>query len=209
LWLFLFFGLIRVRQKVIAYELFLASLVLLHLFSLSTFIPSTIRFSIPVIPVSLFWAGAGILEMKRFFEKIKISNSDKVIFSVVLLVILIQLPQSLKPERRHRAGQKEVGLWLKQHTRPDAIIMSNSPQETFYADREFMRIPLGISTSGNPGKSYNQIIHYAKAKRVRYILVNKNTHETNPGFIESIQSTDLKEIFRRADRGLIIFEVIY
>jgi hypothetical protein len=72
-----------------------------------------------------------------------------------------------------------------------------------------MRIPLGISTSGNPGKSYNQIIHYAKTKRVRYILVNKNTHETNPGFIESIQSTDLKEIFRRADRGLIIFEVIY
>jgi len=209
LWLFLFFGLIRVRRKVIAYELFLASLVLFHLFSLSTFLPSTIRLSVPVIPFSLFWAGLGILEIKRYLEKIKISNPEKVIFLFILLVILIQLPQSLTPERRRRAEQKKVGLWLKQNTPPDAIIMSNSPQETFYADREFMMLPQGISTPGDPGKSYSEIIYYAKTKGVRYILVNKNTHEMNPGFIESIQSTDLREIFRRADQASIIYEVIY
>jgi hypothetical protein len=87
--------------------------------------------------------------------------------------------------------------------------MSNSPQETFYADREFMIFPKGVSTPGNPGKSYNEIINYAKTNGVRYILVNKNTHEMIPGFIESIQSTDLKEMFRRADQASIIYEVIY
>ena len=210
LWLFLFFGLIRVRRKAIAYELFLASLVLFHLLSLSTFLPSTIRFAVPVVPLSLFWAGTGILEIKRYLEKIiKISSPEKAIFLFVILVILIQLPQSLTPERRHRVEQKEVGWWLKQNTPPDAIIMSNSPQETFYADREFMMLPLGISMHRHHGKSYNEIIHDAKAKGVRYILVNKNTHEMNPGFIESIQSTDLKEIFRKADQALIIYEVIY
>jgi hypothetical protein len=209
LWLFLFFGLIRVRRKVIAYELFLASLVLFHLFSLSTFNPSTIRFSVPVIPLSLFWAGTGILEMKRYLEKIKISNPEKVISLCILFVILIQLPQSLTPERRSRADQKKVGLWLKQNTPPDAIIMSNSPIEAFYANREFTMLPQGISTPGNPGKSYNEIIRDAKTKGVRYILVNRHTHEMNPGFIESIQSTDLKEIFIRADRTSIIYEVIY
>jgi hypothetical protein len=209
LWLFLFFGLIRVRRKSIDYELFIASLVLFHLVSLSTFLPSTIRFSIPVIPLSLLWAGTGLLEMKRYLEKIKGANAEKVIFLLVVLVILSQLPQSLKPERSFRAGQKKVGLWLKQNTPPDAIIMSNSPQETFYADREFMMLPLGISMHRHHGKSYNEIIHYAKAKGVRYILVDKNTHEMNPGFIESIQSTDLKEIFRKADQALIIYEVIY
>ena len=209
LWLFLFFGLIRVRRKVIGYELFVASLVLFHLVSLSTFLPSAIRFSIPVIPLSLLWAGTGLLEMKRYLDKIKGANAEKVIFSLVVLVILSQLPQSLKPERRHRAEQKKVGLWLKQNTSPDAIIMSNSPQETFYADREWMMLPSGISTPGNPGKSYKEIILYARAKGVRYILVNKNTHEMNPGFIESIQSIDLKEIFRRADGGSTIYEVIY
>jgi 4-amino-4-deoxy-L-arabinose transferase-like glycosyltransferase len=209
LWLFLFFGLIRVRRKVIAYELFLASLVLFHLFSISTFNPSTIRFSVPVVPLSLFWAGAGILEIKRYLEKIKMQNSGKVIFLFIVLVILIQLPQSLKPERGHRVLQKKVGLWLQQNTPREAIIMSNSPQETFYADREFMMLPQGISTPGNPGKSYREIIYYAKTKGVRYILVNKNTYETNPGFMKSIQSADLKEIFSKTDQASIIYEVIY
>jgi hypothetical protein len=209
LWLFLLFGLIRVRRKIFPYELFLASLVLFHLFSLSTFIHSTIRFSIPVIPLSLFWAGAGISEMKRYLEKIRISNPEKVIFLFISVVILTQLPQSLTPERRNRADQKKVGLWLKQNTPQNAIIMSNSPFEAFYADREFVLLPPGISTPGNSGKSYNEIIDYAKKEGVRYILVNRHTHEMNPGFIESIRSRDLKEIFVRADRTSTIYEVVY
>jgi len=209
LWLFLFFGLVRVRRKVIAYELFLASLVLFHVLSLSTFIPSTIRFAVPLIPLSLFWAGAGIIEMKRYLEKDKRFNPERVIVFLIVLVILIQLPQSLKPERSFRAGQKKVGLWLKQNTPQDAIIMSNSPQETFYADREFMILPFGISRYGYRGQSYDEIIRYARTRGVRYILVNRNTHEMNPGFIESIRAADLKEIFRRADQASIIYEVIY
>ena len=209
LWLFLFFGLIRVRQKVIAQELFLASLVLFHLLSLSTFNPSAIRFSIPVIPLSLFWVGAGILEIKRYLGKMKISNLERVISLLLLFVVFIQLPQSLKPERAHRAGQRKVGLWLKQNTPAEAIIMSNSPQEAFYADREFKTLPWGISSHGFIAKSYDEIIDFARTKGIRYILVDKNTHEKNPGFIESIQSTDLKEIYREADQGLVIYEVIY
>jgi len=209
LWLFLFFGLIRVRRKVIAYELFLGSLVLCHLFSLSTFNPSTIRFSIPVIPLSLFWAGTGIFEIKRYLGKISIGNPEKVTFLLIIVVILTQLPADLKPERGFRAWRKEVGLWLKQNTPQGSIIMSNRPQEVFYADREFRLLPMGIPGGGIPGKSYNEIIKYARATGVRYILVDKNTYESNPGFIESIQSRDLKEIYRNGDRGLIIYEVMY
>ena len=87
--------------------------------------------------------------------------------------------------------------------------MSNSPHEAFYADREFMMLPPGIPVLEIPGRSYYEIIHYAKTKGVRYILVNRNTHEKNPGFIESIQPKDLKEILRKADEGLIIYEVTY
>jgi hypothetical protein len=209
LWLFLFFGLIRIRREGIAYELFLTSLVFFHLLSLSTFLPSTIRFSVPVIPLSLFWAGAGILEMKRYVEKIKIASPENAIFLIITVMILVQLPQSLKPERRHRTEQKKVGLWLKQNTPPDAIIMSNSPQETFYADREFIMLPKGSSPTGEPGKSYDEMIRYAKSKGVRYILINKNTQERNPGFIDAIQSKDLKEVFRKVDQSLTIYEVVY
>jgi 4-amino-4-deoxy-L-arabinose transferase-like glycosyltransferase len=209
LWLFLFFGLIRIRKKVIPYELFLASLVLFHLFSLSTLLPSAIRFSIPVIPLSLFWAGTGILEMKRYLEKIKGVNAEKMIFLFVFVVMLSQLPQSLKPERSFRAGQKEVGLWLKHNTPQESLMMGNSPQEAFYAEREFKMLPLGISRHGIPGKSYDEIIDYARIKGARYILVDNNIRETNPGFIESIKSTDLQEIFRKEYRGIVIYKVIY
>jgi len=209
LWLLLFFGLIRVRQKVIGYEVFVASLVLLHLFSLSTFLRSAVRFSVPVVPLSLFWAGTGILEMKRYLEKIKMPNPEKIVLFVVILVILIQLPQDLKPERRHRADQKKVGQWLLQHTPPDAIIMSNSPQETFYADRKFIALPPESSRWGIPGSSYEKIVHYARTRGVRYILVDGNTHETNPDLVGSIRSTDFREIFKQEGKKLIIYEVLY
>jgi hypothetical protein len=142
-------------------------------------------------------------------EKLKVSNPGKVVFLVIFVVILVQLPQSLIPERRSRADQKKVGLWLKQNTPEDAIIMSNSPIEAFYANREFMMLPRGVPSPGNPGRSYSEIIDYAKKEGVRYILVNRHTHEVNPDFIESIRSADLKEIFVRADRTSIIYEVIY
>jgi hypothetical protein len=212
LWLFLFFGLIRVRQRAGKLELFLSSLILFHIFSLSTFTGSTIRFSVPLIPLSLFWAGAGVLEIRRYLEKIKISTPGKWVSFLIILAILVQLPQSMRPERRHRADQKSVGLWIKENTPKDSIIMSNSPIEAFYGDREFVLLPPGLNTTETSAKSYREIIQFAKEKKVRYILINKNTHELNPDFEASIRSTDLREFYRcqEKDRNWItVYEVIY
>jgi hypothetical protein len=212
LWLFLFFGLIRVRQKEMQEELFLASIVLFHLFSLSTFTGSTIRFSVPIIPISLFWAGAGVLEIRKYLSKWNIGKPENWVVFLLILSILIQLPQSLRPERRHRVDQKNVGLWLKENTPKDSIIMSNSPIEAFYAEREFIVLPIGLPMSGIPGKSYREIIQFAKQKGIYYILVNNHTHEFNPDFKESIQPKDLKEFYkyREKDGNIIsVYKVIY
>jgi hypothetical protein len=212
LWPFLFFGLIRIRQKAIAYEWFLACLVLFHLFSLSTFVPSTIRFSVPVIPLSLFWAGTGILEIRRHLEKINRSHAEEAIFLFILFVILIQLPQCLRPERSHRSEQKRIGLWLNQNTPSDAIIMSNSPQEAFYANREFVLLPPGTLVRGKPGRSYEEIIRFAREKGIQYILVDRYTSEINPDFIKSIQDSDLKECYQyKAKDGTmtVVFKIIH
>jgi 4-amino-4-deoxy-L-arabinose transferase-like glycosyltransferase len=212
LWLFLLFGLIRVRQKIIPYELFIASLVLFHLLSLSTFTPSFLRFSVPVIPLALFWAGAGVFEIKRRLGKFSTLRPEEGVFWLIVLALLIQLPQSFMPERSHRAYQKEMGLWLKKNTTKNAIIMSNSPIEAFYADREFIPLPSGIPTAEGPGKSYEEIINYAKQRGVLFILINQNTHEPNPDFIPSIKGPDLEEFYRyqKDERHfIIIYEVIY
>jgi hypothetical protein len=212
LWLFLFFGLIRVRQKVIPYELFIASLVLFHLFSLSTFTPSFLRFSVPVIPLSLFLAGAGVFEIKRRLTRFSFVKPEKGVAWLIILALLIQIPQSFIPERAHRAYQKAIGLWLKKNTPRNAIIMSNSPIEAFYANREFIPLPFGIPTAEGPGKSHEEIINYAKQRGVRFILINQDTHEWNPDFLPSIKGSDLGEFYRyqKDERHfIIIYEVIY
>jgi len=212
LWLFLFFGLIRARQKGVREEWYLASFILLHLFSLSTFHRSTIRFSVPLIPISLFWAGAGVLEIQRIFQKIKIAKPEKLVFALIVLFIFVQLPQTLRPERRHREEQKKLGLWLKQNTSQDAIIMGNSPQEVFYAGREFIVIPSGIPTREGPGMNYREIIHFAKQKGIKYILVNSYINETNPDFLKTVKETDAKELYRYKDRDgktTFIYDVLY
>jgi len=215
LWPFLIFGLIRVRQKIIPYELFIASLVLFHLLSLSTFNPATLnpytRFSVPVVPLSLLWAGTGVFEIKRWLERFSVVNQKQGIAWLIILALLIQLPQSFTPERAHRAYQKEIGLWLKKNTPSNASIMSNSPIETFYAEREFITLPQGIPATGNPGTSYGEIIRYARQRAVRFILVNQDTPVANPDFIPSIKKSDLKEFYRYQEEGkkfTIVYEVV-
>jgi hypothetical protein len=215
LWPFLIFGLIRVRQKIIPYELFIASMVLFHLLSLSTFNPATLnpytRFSVPVVPLSLLWAGTGVFEIKRRLERFNVVNPEKGIAWLIILALLMQLPQSFTPERVHRAYQKAIGHWLKKNTPDHAIIMSNSPIETFYAEREFIPLPQGIPTAGNPGISYEEIIRYARQRVVRFILVNQDTPVTNPDFIPSIKGFDLKEFYRYQEEGkkfTIVYEVV-
>jgi len=211
LWLFLFFGLIGASQRGSKAEWLLASLILFHLVSLGIFTKSTIRFSIPVIPISLFWAGRGVLEIERLFRKINPSKALVWVSTFMIIVLLIQLPQALKPERRHRKGEKEVGLWLKANTPRDSKIMSNSPIEAFYAEREFVLLPLGIKMGENPGKSIEEIINFAKQRGVRYIVTNENTYETNPDFIKLTEFSEIKELFRYQVGGkkvAVIYEVV-
>jgi hypothetical protein len=90
--------------------------------------------------------------------------------------------------------------------------MSNSPLEAFYGDREFILLPPGLYTPGTPAKSYREIIQFAKEKKVRFILINKNTHELNPDFEGSIRPTDLREFYKYREKNgdiIVVYEVIY
>jgi hypothetical protein len=130
---------------------------------------------------------------------------EKWLVGWILVTLVFQLAQGLRPERRHREGQKEIGVWLKEVTPKDAVIMSNSPIEAFYAEREFLSLPPDVATPKGETRTYQEILEYAKTKRVGYILVNQDTPETNSNFLRSIASSDLKEIFRK-DRT-VIYEV--
>jgi len=212
LWIFLFLGLVHTVRYRRRGELFLASLVLLHLVSLAALGPSTVRFSVPVVAFSLFWAGVGVGELVRLLQWLKIQRPVKWVAFLVIAVILIQLPQAVRPERAHREEQRKTGIWLRQNTPEGTIIMSNSPQETFYADRELIPLPTHRSIPEIPGAVYKEVMDFARKNRVRYILVDGNTKDHNPDFFESIRSTELKERYRYVDQNenaTIIYEIMY
>jgi 4-amino-4-deoxy-L-arabinose transferase-like glycosyltransferase len=211
LWFFLFLGLIKFKQKRGRGAFFLISIILFHILSLSIFTRSTIRFSIPVIPISLMWAGMGAIEFQRLIMKLIRANSEKWAFFLILLTIVSQLPEGLRPERRHREDQKKIGYWLKQNTPEGSIIMSNSSREIFYADREFIPLPSQNITSIQ-GSSYKEILNFAKKNNVRYILINKHTFEINRDFVEHINKSDMREIYKYIEKDgdiVTIYEIIY
>ena len=86
-----------------------------------------------------------------------------------------------------------IGTWLREHTPEDSVFMSNSPQEVFYGNREFILLPRGRS------RDYREVLEFAKEKKVRFILVNSETKSVNLNFVESIDARDLKEYYTYSD----------
>jgi 4-amino-4-deoxy-L-arabinose transferase-like glycosyltransferase len=208
LWIFLFLGLIRRRQEGEdrRYEWFLGSMVLFHLFSLATFIPSTSRFSLPLIPISLLWAGAGVLLLQRFLRRRGVLEPARWIALLILLAALILLPIELSGVRKVREGERVAGQWLKENTPPDTVIISNSPREAFYGEREFVVLPPASPFRKGGGPSYQDVMSFAREEGARYLLVNQNTQGYNRSFFESVSTSELQCVYRWDDQkdGFVI-----
>jgi hypothetical protein len=213
LWIFLFCGLVRRRQEGEdrRYEWFLGSLVFFHVFSLATFIPSTSRFSLPLIPISLLWAGAGVLPLQRFLKRRGVSEPAKWIALFIFLMVLVQLPFELRTVRKVREEQRVAGQWLKENTPPDTVIMSNSPREAFYAEREFFALPPAPLFGKGGGPTYQDVLRLAKGRGIQYLLVNQDTATYNRNFFESVPTSELRSVYRWEDQKkfMIIYRLPY
>jgi 4-amino-4-deoxy-L-arabinose transferase-like glycosyltransferase len=213
LWIFLFCGLVRRRQEGEdrRYEWFLGSMVFFHVFSLATFIPSISRFSLPLIPMSLLWAGAGVLPLQRFLKRRGVSEPTKWIALFIFLMVLIQLPFELRTVRKVREEQRVAGQWLKENTPPDTVIMSNSPREAFYAEREFFALPPAPLFGKGGGPTYQEVLRLAKGRGVQYLLVNQDTATYNRNFFESVPTSELQSVYRWEDQKkfMIIYRLPY
>jgi 4-amino-4-deoxy-L-arabinose transferase-like glycosyltransferase len=202
LWIFLFLGLIRRRQEGedCRYEWFLGSMVFFHLFSLATFIPSTSRFSVPLIPMSLLWAGAGVPTLHRFLKRRGVTEPARWIALLILVAALVLLPIELSGVRKVREEQWVTGQWLKENTPPDAVIISNSPREAFYAEREFIGLPPASPLRKGGGPSYQDVMIVARENGARYLLVNQNTLFHNRTFLESLSTSEWQPVYHRDDQ---------
>lgn len=189
-------------------EAYILSFVVVRTLALKAIIPVEDRYFYAFIPMALSWAAVGFWEINERLSEWALARGTAsarrrsfLLVSIIMLAVLVaSLPKGLKPIRAHRAGQKEVGRWLKENSGlKEFTVASRKPQETFYAGAHFRRIYR---------TSYGEIISEARRARADFIIVDKDLDKQCPHFRESINAEDL-EIFSRRFENTHRKTVIY
>lgn len=98
------------------------------------------RYLLMVFPIISLITGQGIIGVYEFFKKY---NKEAAIFIVVMLLIfgayttLKNTNNIIKNGTLGFADLKSAGLWIKQNSNPEDIVITNAlPQNTYYSERE-------------------------------------------------------------------------
>jgi hypothetical protein len=141
--------------------------------------------------------------MGWFSEHVKKSSVRKWIPAVSVVVLFLGLYVQGWPtqDRDYRMIQKDAGLWMKDHLPSGQKMMSKMGQESFYAGQAWVRMP---------EKSYDEILKEARAKGVRYLVVDEEIEKDSPGFLEKAKNRELKSLLdlKRKNRHMIVFEIV-
>lgn len=163
------------------------------------------RYVSQMVAISLPWAAFGCLEVEgwasRWFKK---EGLEKRVSFVLFLALLCGLfiQGIVGSTSDGRLMEKEAGLWMKENLPRGSKIMSRMPQEAFYSELGWTRIP---------GKDYEEVLKTARSTGVRYLVIDEKIGEVSSGFWEKIKDTDLvllKEL-RVEGQKIAIFEITY
>tara|TARA_Y100000034_G_C6894487_1_gene412117 strand:- start:885 stop:2387 length:1503 start_codon:yes stop_codon:yes gene_type:complete len=125
------------------------------------------RWLLFMAPFMFFIIGRGIVELTKFVKKV----DKKIVFLVIVIILFIGVyPQlgynhSLVKDRRGSYEPVQLaGLWIKENSVKDDIVLSNSvPQNTYYSGRRTVGLPV------EPREEFNKQIRELKP---RYLIVS-------------------------------------
>jgi 4-amino-4-deoxy-L-arabinose transferase-like glycosyltransferase len=203
--LLLILGLVLGSRKLFSLRgnLYLVSYVVYFFGFVHPFFWVTRRYTSHVVSICLPWAAIGLLEMgdrvrRRYAGKPLETRVPAIFLLTVILVIFAQ--GRVIHTREHRHIQRDVGLWMRENLPKDKV-MSGLPQEAFYAEMPWMKIPR---------VSYEQALAAARSKGVRYLIVDENIEEDYPGFSKAIREEDLVPVkeWKRKDQHSVIYRIV-
>ena len=118
-----------------------------------TFVYPSRRHLMPLVIPAIFCVGIGVYTTGTWMHKKFQSNSLIVGFKellkstwivqliVLMIVVSVLLPKTLKPQRFDKHGIKEVGKWVKEHSyKPFPSILSTFARNAYYADGEHVQM---------------------------------------------------------------------
>ncbi len=162
----------------------------------------TRRYTSQMIPLTIPWAAYGLLgilgRLSRKFEKEQLKKNLPALF-LILLVVGMFIQGNL-PRREHRLIQREVGKWMRENLDRGAKVMSRMPQEAFYADLPWVRIPEACG---------EEILKKAQEEGVRYLVMDEEVEKQTLGFRGTFQKEWIIPIFdlKKGKRQIMVFEI--
>jgi 4-amino-4-deoxy-L-arabinose transferase-like glycosyltransferase len=196
-------------------EGFLLSIVCLYalvLYWLSILSYITRRYFVFFVALCLIWSGRGLRELHQFLlqrvspeklAKMRIT-ATRVMAILTVMTVAIILPMSIHPQRAEKQGEKEAGLWIKNHSISSPSVYTDMVRINYYAGGTLVFLK-------EERILYNEIMETARREGADFLVISEGGIESIcPGFFEARRPEDLEEVFRTNKGGrktIIVFRV--
>jgi hypothetical protein len=111
------------------------------------------RHVLPILLVSIYWVGAGVITIYDWTLK-KVDSlsvfpglgprkrSATVWVTLLILILAIVLPKTLKAQRYERLPEKWSGIWIRNQSGQGATIFTDLPRVAYYAGGKSVSVDL-------------------------------------------------------------------
>jgi hypothetical protein len=159
------------------------------------------RHVLPLLLISIYWVGEGFSHVVAWItgksasfpplSRLEINRKSFIVVSIaVLLVLVLVLPKTLKPQRYQRLTEKWAGIWIKNQSGQGTTIFTNAPRIAYYAGGSYEYVDFGKI-------SFEELKGLMEKKRGSYLAIQ----ERDVSFLSS-GGQWLIEVQRLGGKGL-------
>jgi hypothetical protein len=131
----------------------------------------------------------------RLFLKLSLEKKPMVVWAMLfLLIVVVVLPKTLKPQRYERLPEKWAGIWIKNQSGKGVTIFTTLPRVAFYAEGVCEYIDF------NKDK-IDKVKSLMTEKGVLYLTIREREHYSFPEVRESLKK-DFTELSRFEGKGM-------
>jgi hypothetical protein len=125
---------------------------------------------------------------------------------VLMIVVSVLLPKTLKPQRLDKLGIKKAGQWVREHSRkPLPVILGMSPRSAYYAGGKHIQM-----------ENINETLVLARAKNVDFILITQKEYRTiEEELLSSIKGGEIALAYKYPKKeplsryGILLYKALY
>jgi hypothetical protein len=163
------------------------------------------RHVLPLLLISIYWIGKGFLIIYDWVYKKLKSNlfflrlwperkSILMMVSLLILILAIVLPKTLKPQRYARLPEKWAGVWIKDQCEKEATLLTTLPRVAYYAGVKYEFIDLKNDT-------LDKIKTSSTEEKAIYLVLSGEELKNYPRITESINRNFI-EVIRYEKKGM-------